>query len=64
MKIKDFFNVLIHDDDINVSIQTKDDKGCVQEIHNDGKLFSRLDDCADKTIQYIKIENKKIYIIT
>lgn len=62
MTVTDFIKTLIIDTDIKISIQTKD-ANRVTELYNSEKLFNTSDMEFDREIQYIKIENKSIFIM-
>lgn len=64
MTVRELRNVLIDDNELEISVQTKSN-GRVEEAYNNQTLFngSAYEYIADKEIKFIKIEKKVMYII-
>lgn len=63
MTVTDFMKTLIIDPSNKISIQSNRD-GKMTELYNSEKLFNTVNNIEfEAEIQYIKIENKSIFIV-
>ena len=62
MTVGDIIKKLIEDESLLISVQTNIN-GQVTELYNSDGLFDNIDNVQSRNIQYIKIENKKLFLI-